>query len=57
MNPVEAELMRQLRDTDSKLAMLAESTQRTLEHRRELIHRNSMNKNPAFAEYFSRMDD
>lgn len=57
MTHLEQSLMQQLHEADKVLAELSERTQRALEHRRELIHRNSMNKNPAFADYFSRMDD
>lgn len=52
----DAELMQALQEIDKELEMLSERTQRASEHRRELIHRNSLNKNPAFTEYLSKIE-
>lgn len=52
----DAELMKELQDVDRELAMLEKLKQSRLEHRRELIHRNSLNKNAAFTEYLSQID-
>ena len=51
------EHLQNLKDIDAELKTLERLKQRALEHRREYIHRNSLNKNPACAEYLSRMDD
>ena len=45
---------KELQDIDRDIETLTARLQRTLEHRREFIHRNSLNKNPAFEAYLSR---
>lgn len=50
------EHLQNLKDIDAELETLERLKQRALEHRREYIHRNSLNKNPAFTEYLSKIE-
>ena len=54
MRDSEQQLLTKLQTIDSDIETLTARLQRTLEHRREFIHRNSINKNPAFEAYLSK---
>lgn len=54
MSDFEKLQLKELQDIDRDIETLTARLQRALEHRREFIHRNSLNKNPAFETYLSR---